>query len=158
MKDKNLIEPEERIDISLPRNWMFLRERQFEVKVELPGIQARTVTNYGVFYIANRRCRVIEVRERHSTAESTASVATIDIERLTDGTALDSGLAVLASTINLKGTANTISKKLTNNNITSGRRHDVLEIGDSLALKDATTGTLTELSNVCVSVLLQYID
>jgi hypothetical protein len=148
----------EEIGPFVSRSWRFLREREFEVKVELQGITARTVTNYGVFFIANRKCKVIEVRERHSTAESTASAATLDIERLTDGTALDSGLAILASTINLKGTADTITKKLTNNNLTSGRRHDTLEIGDALALKDAVTGTLTELSGVCVSVLLQYID
>lgn len=122
-----------------------------EITVSLPGTLSATATNYGVFFIANRPIEITKIKEVHSTAGSDAGAVTLQIEKLTGTTALDSGSTLLATAFNLKGTANTVVS-YEGTRLTSSRQ---LVEGDRLALKDA--GTLTDLAGVCVTIYYKYL-
>lgn len=122
----------------------------FQESIVLAGSSAATSSNYGAFFIANRTYTVMSVVESHATAGSDASAVTLQVEKLTGTTAAGSGTNLLATAINLKGTANTV---VTPPLVTSGVLN--LRVGDRLSL--APTGTLTSLAHVVVTVYLQYV-
>ena len=123
-----------------------------EITVSLPGTLSATATNYGVFFIANRPIEITKIKEVHNTAGSDGSAVTLQIEKLTGTTALDSGSTILNTAFNLKGTANTVVSYQGYKDLTINRQ---LVEGDRLALKDA--GTLTNVAGVCVTIYYKYL-
>lgn len=117
------------------------------ITIVIPDTSAATAANYGVFFTATRSCRLISVKERHKTAGTDGSAVTLQIERLTSGTALDAGTELLTSALSLKATADT-----TQSGTLIQARY--LTEGDSLALKDA--GTLTNVAHVEVTIEIAY--
>lgn len=113
------------------------------------GTAAATAANYGTFFICPFNCTITKVKEIHQTAGSDAGAVTLDLEKLTGTTAPDSGVSALASTLSLKATANTVQTAT----LTTTLGNKNLTIGDRLCLKD--TGTLTDVTNVTISVELQ---
>lgn len=96
-------------------------------------------------------CKVVSVTERHQTAGTNGSAVTLMLAKVPSGTAKAAGTDCLSAGIDLKGTADT--------NI-SGTLHATaanytLAAGDGLAL--VTTGTLTALDGVAVTVELQRV-
>ena len=123
-----------------------------EIVFTLPGnLLADQVANYGVFFIANRPIEIMKVKEVHSTAGTDAGAVTLNLEKLTGATALDSGDLILNTAFDLKGTADTVVS-YEGNQLTKNRQ---LIEGDRLALKDV--GTLTNLAGVCVVVYYKYL-
>lgn len=52
-------------------------------------------------------CKIVSVKERHKTAESTAGSLTAMVKKVPSGTAAASGTSALSAGINMKGTADT---------------------------------------------------
>lgn len=121
------------------------------ISASLAGTAAATAGNYGVIFVADRDYEIIEARESHTTAGSDAGAVTLQIEKLTGTQALDAGVATLASTFNLKGTANTVQKV----DATTTTPNNKIAAGDRLALKD--TGVLTAVAGVAVTLVLRAI-
>ena len=110
-------------------------------------ITAATAGNFGVFFTALHPCEIMGAVESHTTAGSDAGAVTLNIEKLTSGTALDAGVAVLTTAWDLKSTANTPVIKSSLDLVKANRQ---LTAGDRLALDDS--GTLTALVGVQVTV------
>lgn len=122
------------------------------VNASVPGALAQTAANYlAPFFVAQRGYRVVEVRERHEVAGSDAGAVTVDVNKVPDGTAPGSGTSVLSSAFSLKATANTLQTAT----LSSTLANLILRDGDALALE--SSGTLTAVVGVTVTVLLQAI-
>ena|SRR3990167_6833749 len=119
----------------------------FEKEVVIPEGDATDAGRYPIFYVANVHCFVMGARLRHGVNGSTG--ATVDVEKLTSGTAKGSGTSVLSSVFDISAGANTPQKRTV---VATSLTTINLEPGDALALKAA--GTLTGASNVTVGVLL----
>lgn len=119
------------------------------VPVSLVATSAATAANYGVFFIAQRNCVVVDIMEAHTVAGSDGGAVTLQVERLQGTTALDSGNVLLSTAFDLKSTANTyVRGALVKDGSTSLKR------GDRLALKDS--GVLTAVAGVCVTVTIKF--
>ncbi len=118
----------------------------FYLTVNLVDILPQTATNYGMFFTARWPMEVLFVSEIHGVAGTNGGAVTLDIEKLTGTTAKGSGTSILASTFNLKSTANTVVSK-EGVNLSAAR---TLVQGDRLALK--SSGTLTTLSDLQVTL------
>lgn len=129
--------------------YLDLSEKKLWVHHTIYGTDAATAANYGVFFIAPVGCAVTVFKEVHQTAGSDAGAVTLDLEKLTGTTAPDSGTSMLASTLSLKATANSVQTATLSNTISNR----ALTAGDRLCLKDS--GTLTAVANVTVLVELQ---
>lgn len=114
------------------------------------GTAAATAGNYGVFWIAPFECTVNSIREAHQTAGTDAGAVTLQIEKLTGTQALDAGVNVLSTTINLKGTADTV----VTGTLTATEADRVLATNNRLAMKDA--GTLTSCANVSIIIEITF--
>lgn len=118
--------------------------------ITIPGTSATTSGNYG--YILTARgvaLEIIGVLEKHEVAGSDLGAVTLDVLKVPNATAISAGTTILASTFNLKSTANTyIYKEGKDLSTASGIRY--LQIGESVALK--TTGTLTAVAGVHVCI------
>jgi len=121
------------------------------VTVTVPDSDAATASKYGIFFVAPFPCVLIGAYERHDTAGSDAGTVTLDIEKLTDGTAPGSGVSMLFGTFNLKGTASTYQSKTA----TATPANASLSTGEAMAL--LTSGTLTAVNHVQVTVLLKVL-
>lgn len=120
------------------------------VTANLVGTTAATAANYGVFFIAPVACKVLAVRQAHTTKGTDTSAVTLDIEKLVDTEAPDAGVAVLGATkISLKGDVNTVQAP----DLTGTTANKQLAIGDRLCLKDA--GVLTAVAGLHVTVELE---
>lgn len=97
-------------------------------------------------FVANRPFKVVGISEVHTTAGSDGGAVTLQVRKCTGTQAPASGVALLASTINLKGTAQTVQA----GTLTSTAEDLVLAAGDRLALD--YTGTITSLAGVQVTV------
>lgn len=115
------------------------------VTVHLKNTEPATAANYGAFFIASRPYEVMEIRAVWSTASTSG---TLMVERLQGTTAEGSGDDVLASTIDMSGTAATVVARKT-----TDLQNRKLSVGDRLALEDG--GTLTNQANLIVTVLLK---
>lgn len=135
---------EERMDA------VYLKNKRIFVEHTIIGADAATAANYGTFWIAPVKCTVVNVWEVHETAGSDGGAVTLDVEKLDGTTAPGSGDSVLASTIDLKATANTVQTAT----ITTTLADRNLAKGDRLALVD--TGTLTSVANVTVVIELKH--
>jgi hypothetical protein len=130
--------------------WRNLRGKLERISTSLVSTLPATAANFGVFYIATESCTVEEAWESHTVAGSDAGAVTLDIEKLTSAVALDSGVSVLATTFDLKSTANIPVR--VGPTATIGNRQ--LARGDRLALKD--TGTLTNCAGLTVTLIIKY--
>lgn len=124
--------------------------KKIYITKSLDGTEPQTAGNFGVFYIAPFACAVSAVYEAHQTAGTDGSAVTLNIEKLTSGTAAGSGVNVLGSEINLKATANITQTGVLTNTLANRR----LKKGERLALKK--TGTLTALVGVCIIIEITY--
>lgn len=126
------------------------------IVTNLPGTTAQTAANFTTpFFIANRTYEVITVTERHETAGSDAGAVTVQLKKVPSGTAPGSGTSILTTALSLKTTANTNQSGTVSLVITSSIADRVLVAGDALSL--LSSGTLTALVGVTVSVLLKAI-
>ena len=101
------------------------------------------------FFIARHPCEVLWVAESHIVAGTNAGAVTMDIVKLTNGQAVASGISILATTFNMKSTANTVVAK-EGKDLSPNRQ---LKPNDRLALK--FTGVLTNLTGVQVTLYLK---
>ena len=118
-----------------------------EVSAFLAGAAPATAGNYGGIYVADRSLRLVSCREVHRTAGSDGGAVTVNLEKLTTGTAQDSGVNMLSTTFSLKSTAATpvwLGPSAT-------AADTILKPGDSIALKDA--GVLTAVADVAVTAV-----
>lgn len=120
----------------------------FSVTVNLLGSAAATAANYGTFFIAPRACTVRKVKAVWETASTSG---TLQIERLTGTTAPGSGTNILASTIDMSGTANTVVSRR-KFELTSGKK---IKENERLALVDG--GTLTSQAMLTVTIYFAYL-
>ncbi len=125
--------------------WKNLSNRKIYVTQTLPGTTASTVADYGVFFIVPTACYLTSVKV---SFEAASTSGTLQIERLTGTLAPGSGTAMLASTISLSGTANTVVSGV----ISVASASVQLNAGDRVALKYG--GTLTNLTGLCVTIEL----
>jgi len=122
----------------------------FYITVNLAGTQPQTASNYGAFFTAYRPCEVLQVTEVHTVISD--DNATLDIEKLTGTTALDSGSSILTAVYDLTSTANTIVRKK-RLDLSSNRQ---LKHGDRLALKDG--GNLTAIEGIQITLYLKFLN
>ncbi len=119
----------------------------------LRGTLAATSTNYTHFFTAYWACEVVGVSEVHTVAGTNGSPVTLQLNKVTNGTAPASGTSILNVGFDLKSTANTpVTKTGRDLVFNSGRQ---LKRGERLALE--TTGTLTDLADVLVTVYLKML-
>ena len=126
------------------------RVQSFTVSTILPYTDAASANFYtGTFWTAPAKCVVDSVVARWDTNSSSG---TVTVHKVPSGTAIDSGTALLSSTIS------TASGAATNATGTLSSTASTLELaaGDSLQLVDS--GTLTSLANLQVSVGLHWIS
>lgn len=111
----------------------------------------------GAVFIAEADYEVLEVAERHGTAGSDNGDVTMDVKKVPNGTAVGSGTSVLASTFDMKSTADTLVRKNRSNGGLSTTASALrLAAGDALALD--FTGTLTALAGVGVTIWVRRVS
>lgn len=125
----------------------------FTVNVRVTDTDAATAAKYGTFFIAPFPCTLVKWYERHAVAGTNGSAVTMDIKKLTNGTAKASGLTMVASTINLKATADTYQTGNPSTVVTNGSLNKSLTTGQAVALQ--TDGTLTDVNDVCVTLVFK---
>lgn len=102
-----------------------------------------------IFFVAPVACELVYLSEVHSTAGSDGGAVTLQVERLQGTEAVGgNGDALLSSTIDLKGTANTVQ---TGSIVSDGTQE--LAAGDRLAVN--ITGTTTAVDGACVTAILR---
>lgn len=109
-----------------------------------------TAANYGAFYTALAPCEIMGVVERHGTLGTDGGAVTLQIEKLTTGTAKGAGTNILTTDFDLKSTINTPVFK-TPLDFVAGTF--VLNKGDTLALK--LTGTPTSVADLQVTLMIK---
>jgi len=122
---------------------------RYQVSAVLPGASTATAADYGKFFVANKKCVVKAVRAVWTTASSSGA---LQIQRLQGTETSGSGDDLLASTIDMSGTAETVNT----GTLTSTVAYLILEAGDRLMLEDS--GTLTSGAGLCVTVELEQMD
>lgn len=120
------------------------------VTVNLESTLPATSANYGAFYTALAPCEIMIISERHGTAGTDAGAVTLQVEKLTSGTAKGAGTNILTTGFNLKGTINTPVFKETRDFVAGTF---VLNKGDALALE--VTGTPTAVADLQVSLMIK---
>lgn len=131
-----------------------ITNRPIFIHWNIPGTQAATSTNYGVFFIAPISLSIVSFSEVHQTAGSSGSAVTIQLEKLTGTTAPGSGTSLLTSALSLKTTANTVQHGQLVQTATIGSRNTNMNQNDRLSLK--LTGTPTSVANLSIMVSIQY--
>ena len=131
-------------------DYRFLRNKIDQFNFVLPGTMPATAGNYGAFAWIYAPCVVEEIWESHEVAGSDAGAVTVDLEKLSSGTAPASGTTILSTALSLKTTANTPQQGTLKSDISARQ----LARGDRLALKDS--GTLTDVAGLVVSVIIRY--
>lgn len=124
------------------------RVQSFAISTQLYGSDAATAARYERFWTAPAKCVVDSVVATWSTASTSG---TLQVEKVPSGTAQGSGTNLLSSTIDTSSAANT------NNSGTLSTTDATIELasGDSLALVNG--GTLTNLTDLQVTVGLHWI-
>jgi hypothetical protein len=106
--------------------------------------QSTTATDVDrIVFTAAFPCELVSVVETHSTAGTDGSAVSLDIKKATGTTAPASGTTMLASTFNLKSTANTPVTKNGASGLTATLADRKLATGDRVCFD--FTGTLTAL-------------
>jgi hypothetical protein len=123
------------------------RYRGMDLYIEhLQGAAPVTAANYGTFFVADRKYKVIQVQEVHGTASSSG---TVTVEKLTGTQAKGAGNAILSSTISTAGAANTVNT----GTLTATAADLILAAGDRLGLVNG--GTLTSSADLTIAILMQ---
>jgi len=152
MVSRPIIAPEPEPDPIIPREVSDLAGNlNFTITHRVVDTDAATATNYGPVFIAPFPCVLIKVQERHAVAGSDGSAVTLDVEKIPSGTAKGSGTTMLASTINLKATADTVQ----NGSLAKLGTAKSLVVGDAVGIK--TSGTLTALKDVTVTLTFKVL-
>lgn len=123
----------------------------FLVRHSIYGADAAVAANYGIFFIAPFACYISGVQESHVVAGTDAGAVMLNIEKLTGTQAPNAGVTMLSTAFSLKATINTVQTgtlSVTKPNLNLAK-------GNRLCMKD--TGTLTAVSDVCVTLLLTVI-
>jgi len=125
----------------------------YTIEIDFDAKSSTITKSFGAsdlpFFIARHPCEVLWVAESHIVAGTDAGAVTMDIVKLTDGQAVASGVSILASTFDMKSTANTVVSKQ-GKDLSPNRQ---LKPNDRLALK--FTGVLTNLTGVQVTLYLK---
>lgn len=127
----------------------------FITSITIPGTSATTSGNYGYVLTARLGVEVIGVAEKHETAGSDGGAVTLDVVKVPNGSAISAGTSILASTFNLKSTANTNVYK-EGKNLTTTRFGRTLEPNESIGLR--TSGTLTAVAGVHVCIYYRPVN
>jgi hypothetical protein len=134
-----------------------LNNRQIQITTHIPSTAAATDSNYGHFFTnslypfstLNGGMSVINMTEVHGRAGNDAGDVTLYLVLLDVGDASLSGGVAVAGW-NLKESANVPRPRF----LIQGKPPTIVYPGQRLALQ--TTGTLTNVADVLVTVLLQY--
>ena len=139
-------------DIEIKRN--FLQDVKYGKYIihSIAGALAQTATNYGIIFTARHPIEVLRVTESHAVAGTNAGAVTLNVLKAGSGVAIASGVNLIASTFNLKGTANTPIVK-EGVGLASDR---ILKENDRIGL--VVSGTLTDLSDVCITIYYKEIN
>lgn len=114
-----------------------------------------TAPNVSLF-ISDGDYEVASVAESHETLGTDGGGVTVDVVKCTGTQAASAGASVLASTFNLKAAINTVVRKdRSNGGLQTARTRCQITKGDRLALN--FSGTLTSVTGVCVTVVLNPI-
>jgi hypothetical protein len=103
-------------------------------------------------FIATGPCEVVGVSEVHTVAGSDGGAVTLDVTKCDGTEAPASGVTVLSSTIDLKGTANTV----VNRTLTATTADRKLIAGERLGIN--VTGTLTALAGGIVTIRIKRLQ
>lgn len=98
---------------------------------------------------------VVEVMERHITAGTDAGAVALDLVKCPSGSAIAAGTTVLASTFDLKSTADTPVRKSLSSGLAATLALRTLKAGESLHAD--FQGTLTALVGVSITVILRQL-
>ncbi|MCX8129774.1 MAG: hypothetical protein N3I35_06710 [Clostridia bacterium] len=101
------------------------------------------------FFIAPAACQIVDADLWYATAAGQAG--TLNVEKLTSGQAIGSGVSVLASGFNMAASA-TVPQS---GNITSTAADALMAAGNVLALK-VTSGAATSLANASLTLTGQW--
>ena len=125
----------------------------YTTHILLKGTDAQTAANYTHFFVADQSYNVVGITEVHGTAGTDTGTVTLQVEKLSGTTAPGSGVNMLSTALNLKGTANTPQYGILKSagSTTTGPATSIAK-GDRIAWK--TSGTLTALKDVLVTVIL----
>lgn len=124
-----------------------LAQKTFYIHWTLPGSSAATSGNYGTFWIAPFACVVLAVYEYHETAGTAGGDVTLLVKK-------GSAPSVSITTFDLKAADDTTYSGTINTAESGGIRINTLQAEDTLWLD--TSGTLTDVNNVTVVVVVQY--
>lgn len=133
-------------------DYRFLRGKLLRINHSLPGVLPATAANYGVFFIADLPCYVVQFQESHEVVGSDGGGVTVGLEKLTGTTAPGSGTSVLESELSLKATINTVQTGTLSATLASRQ----LAKGDRLAIDD--TGVLTAVAGLVTTTIVRYRD
>lgn len=136
---------------SLKENAYTIRYGKY-IEHSIYGADAATAGNYGIFFIVRHPIEIMRITESHAVAGTNAGAVTLNVLKAGSGVAIASGTTLLASTFNLKSTANTPVVK-EGVNLSSAR---ILKENDRIGL--VATGTLTDLSDVCITIYYKEIN
>lgn len=122
--------------------------KSFTVSYLLSGTAPATASQYERFWIAPAKCVVDSFQLSYSVASTSG---TVQLEKVPSGTAQGSGTNILTGTVSTSSAANT------NNSGTISTTAATAELaaGDALALVNG--GTLTSLTDLCITVGLHWI-
>lgn len=121
-----------------------------QVSFYLKGIEPSISTNYKPFFIADKEYIVSAVQECHGVAGTAVGTVSLQLERLENGEAPDSGDELLKTAFNLKAAINTTQYGTLVDGDTI-----VIHKGDRLCAKDA--GTLTTVGDLVLTVILKIL-
>lgn len=124
-----------------------LAQRTLPIHWTLPGSSAATTGNYGTFWIAPFACTVVAVYEYHETAGTAVGDVTLLVKK-------GSAPSVSITTFDLKATDDTTYSGTINTALSSNIRINTLQAEDTLWLD--TSGSLTDVNNVTIVVIVQY--
>ena len=123
------------------------------VSARVKNTDAATAANYGYFFVADRPYEVLSITKRQKTKGADAG-ATLQVEKLTSGTAKDSGVNLLATALDIG--SNSVDNTTYYGVLTTTKTALVLRAGDALGLTTAAT-TITSVNDVVVTVTLRAI-
>lgn len=125
----------------------------FAVSVRIKSTDAATSGNYGMFFIAPFPCTLVRAYERHNVAGTDGSPVGCYVEKLPVATNKGSGINMLASNFDLKGTISTTQSRDPGTGITNGTPDKQLATGEAVGVFHS--GTLTAVGDVVVTCLFK---
>ena len=132
----------------------FLKEVRYGKYIihSIAGALAQTATNYGIIFITRHPIEILRITESHAVAGTNAGAVTLNVLKAGSGVAIASGVNLIASTFNLKSTADTPIVK-EGVGLASDR---ILKENDRIGL--VVSGTLTDLSDVFITIYYKELN